>query len=1132
MSATKATTARSSRAMWRTLRLTLLATTTLAVLALTGPDLALASPQLHLASSHAPNTVPAGTYARYTLAVSNPGTSETTSNVSVNFSVPAGLEITSVSSEKVSGLSAWNCSIAGDASSASCVGPEITSEFTLSMPIGPGKEACQAFGGTCHILVTVKAAPEASPGTLHPSTAACGGGVTTCPNIAATAADDPVDIGPLAQFGLTSFDGQVLKANGDPATQAGSHPNTAGTEFFLRTAVASNGLENPIGQLQDTVVKLPPGLVGNPRAYPTCTQAQLIENGQFSECPPESQLGTVTIWLAGGDAAEGPTSTTVPVYDMQRPDGSPSIPIGTPGLFAFNVAGFPVQLYAKLRTGDDYGVTVTAKNAAQTFGIAGVDFNFWGVPALPSHDLDRGAKPVPQPGGSFLTLCADTTSPICSNPSKAPLKPFVTLPTSCKGPVLTSIEVTSWEGSTDTSGFLSHDNGEPPTPIGNEGCSAVDFSPSLEARPTTNVADSPSGLDVDLHIPQNENPKGTAEANLKDTTVILPPGLVVNPSSANGLGGCSEAQFGFTSMEGEVVHTTPDAATCPDAAKLGSIEVDSPLLDHPLKGAAYIANPYQNPFGSLLALYLTIDDPATGVVVKLAGRVTPDPQTGRLTATFNQNPQLPFEDFKLHFFGGSGGSLRTPTLCGAYETNSELTPWTAPEGGSALAADAWEISRSPDGGPCPTAPGSEPNSPALDAGTVSPIAASYSPFVLNLRREDGSQGFSALSFTLPPGLTGKLAGISTCSDAALAAAASRSGRDEQASPSCPASSALGTVTAGAGAGPAPFYAKGVAYLAGPYRGAPLSMAVITPAVAGPFDLGTIPVRVALHVDSSSGQITALSDPIPQILQGIPLDLRSVSVHLDRSQFTRNGTSCNPLALNGTVLSSLGQAASLSNRFQLGECAGLAFKPKLAIRLKGGAKRGAHPALTGILQMPEGAANVASASVALPRSEFLDQAHIGTVCTRVQFAADECPAASVYGHARATSPLVDYAVEGPVYLRSSSHELPDLVLALHGPPSQPIEVDAVARVDSIKGGIRSTFEGVPDLPLREVVLEMEGGAKGLLQNSTNICKGVHKATAELDAQNGKVIHLSPLLKAKCPKAKKHRQKRATRHPRGR
>ena len=1103
----------------RTTKIAAVAAATFAVLALAGPASALGAPVLEINSSHLhpDHGTPQGTFAQYRVAVSNVGNSATSGNLTVDFSVPTGLEVEGVSFEKPFEIPAWTCSTP-DSQTASCEGPEWAEE-SYPLPISPGKQACEdELLEPCRIIVTVKVGSSFPLGLVGPTIEACGGGAAAC----ATAADDPIEVVPF-DFHLTKFDGAVLQENGAPATQAGSHPYTAGTEFFLSSALGQNGHEFSTDELKDAVVKLPPGLLGNPQAYPTCTQQQLVA----AECPPESRIGIVTVWFNGiiSSLENSPGPEEYGVYNMELPEG-------LPGLFAFNALGNTTQVYAQVRSGDDYGATVTAKNAPEPLPIGGVTFDFWGVPADPAHDPKR----CPHNGNQGFKECS----------SSAPLKPFVSLPTSCigeggvpGGPVRISLTATGWLGGEASASFLSHDNTLPvPNPIGGTGCNAVDFSPTLEARPTTNIADSPSGLDVDLHVPQHEScdpgPPVTcenAEAQLKDTTVTLPEGMVVNPSGANGLGACSEAQFGFTSKEGDVIHTTPDPATCPEASKLGTVEVDTPLVNHPLLGNAYIAAPYANPFNSLLALYITVDDPQTGVVVKLAGEVHADPNTGRLTTTVLHNPQLPFEDFKLHFFGGSGGALRTPPACGTYSTTSSLTPWSAPDSGPpATPSDPWSISQSPTGGSCPASAGAAPNSPDLDAGSVSPIAASYSPAVVNLRRNDGSQEFSSVSLTLPPGMTGKLAGIPYCYEAALAAAASKSGQQEQASPSCPAASQIGTVDVAAGAGPAPYHAQGKAYLSGPYKGAPLSMAIITPATAGPFDLGTVVSRVALRVDPTTGQITAISDPLPHILQGIPLDIRSANVKLDRPNFTLNGTSCDPLAFTGSLISTLSQAAPLSERFQLGECTGLGFKPKLSIRLFGGTKRGAHPALKGVVAMPQGGANIAKVAVALPHSEFLDQSHIGTVCTRVQFAAKECPAASVYGHAVATSPLVDYVVEGPVYLRSSSNKLPDLVMALHGPPSVPIEIEAVARIDSIKGGIRSTFEGVPDLPLSTVVLEMEGGKKGLLQNSTNICRGTHKATAEFDAQNGKTADLSPaLLNSKCGKGRKgHKGKGRAKH----
>jgi hypothetical protein len=902
--------------------------------------------------------------------------------------------------------------------------------------------------------------------------------------------------------GLQGFDGSTTLQNGDPATQAGSHPFSAQTSFFFTTISTPGGREWPSGTLKNSVVELPPGFVANPQSYPTCTDAQLVGvTGAQPECSPSSQVGVLLVRNGGG-----PVGFTInqlgALYNMERPDG-------TPAVLGANIASNLVHLVAHIRNGSDYGATVINQNASQTVNITGITVVAWGTPAAPVFDSQR----KPEPG-----------------PSAAPLKPFVTLPTSCVGPVETRLHVDTWEGEEANASFLSHDNTTPtPNPIGNTGCASLEFTPSLAARPTTNVADSASGLDVNLHIPQSsfDNPNTTVQANLRDTTVVLPEGLTVNPSAANGLGACSPSQVGLTSAVGvSPITYTEDEAQCPDAAKVGSAEVTSPLVDHPIQGGVYLATPHDNPFGSLLALYLVANDPEIGLKLKLAGEVTPDPVTGQLTATFEENPQLPFEDLDLRFFGGAGGALRTPATCGTYTTNSTLTPWSAPDSGPPTSlTDAWAIERGP-GGNCASSAAQLPNSASFDAGTVSPIAGAKTPLVVNLRREDGTQQFFSLTLSPPQGLVGKLAGIPYCSEDALAAAAAKSGRAEEASSSCPQASYVGSVTASAGAGPAPYNAPGKAYLTGPYKGAPLSLAIVTPATAGPFDLGTIVVRTALYVDSKTTQITAVSDPIPSILQGIPLDVRSVQVKMDRPDFTLNPSSCDPSTFGGQLMSTLGQTAPLQSRFQVGECGRLGFKPKLTLALKGGTKRTGHPALTATLQMPDGNANLAAISVALPHSEFLDQSHIGTVCTRVQFAADQCPAASVYGTATVTTPLLDYPLTGNVHLRSSSNPLPDLVPDLRGPAIQPIKLESAGRVDSVNGGIRNTFEFIPDAPFTKLTLQMQGGKKGLLENSTNLCQKVQKATVKYTAHNGATLEAHPVLKAEC-KGKKKKPKKSKR-----
>jgi hypothetical protein len=555
-----------------------------------------------------------------------------------------------------------------------------------------------------------------------------------------------------------------------------------------------------------------------------------------------------------------------------------------------------------------------------------------------------------------------------------------------------------------------------------------------------------------------------------------------------------------------------------------------------LPGSIYLAKQGENPFNSLLALYIAVNDPQTGIVAKLPGKVETDSVTGQITNVFEQNPQLPFEDLKVDLFKGARAPLRTPQTCGEsatvpdFTTSTSLVPWTAPEGATAHPTDSFALAQAPAGGACAATKAALPNAPSLEAGTASPLAGAYSPFLLRLKREDGSQELKGLNVTLPPGLTARLAGTAECSAAGVAQAQSRTnpgqGAFEQASPSCPASSQLGTVTVGAGAGPTPFYAQGKAYLAGPYKGAPLSMLIVTPAVAGPFDLGSVAVRAALNVDPETAKVTVVSDPIPTILQGIPLDVRSIAVKVDRPDFTLNPTSCEAMALTAEAISVTGNVANLNNRFQVGGCTNLGFKPSLALKLKGGTKRGDHPALTATLTYPKSGAysNIAKAQVALPHSEFLDTTHIKTICTRVQFAASQCPKGAIYGFAKAITPLLDKPLEGPVYLRSSSHPLPDLVADLNG----QIHVVLAGRVDSVHGGTRNTFEAVPDAPVTKFTLSLPAGKKGLLQNSTNICRGVHKATADFTAHNGKTLRLKPQLQAKCPKVrkggKKHKHKK--------
>jgi hypothetical protein len=1020
----------------------------------------------------------------YLLVAKNVGGAVASGEFTITDTLPAGIAV----SPKQAPSGEFGPDVLGASNEMTCESLGQTVSCSGSGPLYPGQQA------SVYVLLEV---PPGASGVLNDEATVEGGGASpVSTTVQTTVSDAPASFGFIDSY--VGAHGVAINEDGSTATQAGSHP------YQLSVAMGFNGaapkevgdtLRVPGGGIRDISGELPQGIVVNPGAVSQCTENQLES---LSSCPDSTQIGTVT--LATSVLGPNLAMTPVPLYNMVPPPGTASV-LGLEVL-----EGVYIHLLGRVRSGGDYGLSADVESIGAKVGLLGDEVTLWGDPTDVSHDQMRG-RCLAEGGVCGIPKRLDTA--------------FLTMPSSCSpDPIDTLIKIDNWVREAAEASYESADPSG--NPVGFDGCNQLQFEPTIEARPTTNLADSPSGLEFNLHQPQEMKVDGLSTANLKDTTVALPAGMAVNPSSANGLGACSEAELG---------QHNPRPANCPDASKIGSVEVTTPLLESPLTGSVYLASPYANPFNSLLAIYIAVEDPKTGIVAKLPGKVVANPITGQLTTAVQESPELPLEDTKIKLFAGPRAALRTPSSCGTYTITSNLTPWSTPEGADAHPTDSFATSVSPSGGACPTSEAGAPNHPSFSAGTVSPQAGAYSPFLLKINREDGSQRLAKIEATLPKGLSGKLAGIASCSEAQIAAAKAREapnqGAAEIANPSCPAASEVGTATVGAGAGITPYYTQGHAYLAGPYKGAPLSMAIITPAVAGPFDLGAVVVRTALNVDPETAQIHAVSDPLPQIIDGIPLDVRSVTVKLGRPNFTLNPTSCDPSAVGASLGSSLGQIASLSSPFQVGGCSTLAFKPKIALKLKGSTKRAGHPALTAIATAKPGEANIGAVSVALPSTEFLDQGNIKTICTRVQFAAHACPAGSIYGRARATTPLLDGTLAGPVYLRSSSHQLPDLVVALKGPPAQPIEVVLAGRVDTFHKGIRNSFEAVPDAPVTKFVLEMQGGKKGLIENSTDICKSDGRATVVMDGQNGKTHDFEPALKTSCKgKGRKKPHKRSS------
>jgi hypothetical protein len=689
-----------------------------------------------------------------------------------------------------------------------------------------------------------------------------------------------------------------------------------------------------------------------------------------------------------------------------------------------------------------------------------------------------------------------------------------------------TVRATSWQQpGTATSKFVAHYNQG--TPLNLTQCSTLLFEPRPSAVLTNPRASSPSGLNFDIDVPTFGllHSKRRAASPVKTAVVQMPEGVTVNPSVGSGLGVCTPGQFGAETS------SSPPGAGCPNESKIGDFQVRSPLFDEPISGAIFLAAPHDNPFDSLLGLYLVAKAPDRGILVKVAGELRPDQSTGRLTATFEDLPQIPYSSLEIYFREGQRSPIATPAACGNATIGIELSPWLNPA--AVLHSDApLAISSGVGGGACPQ--GTPPFHPQAQAGSLNSNAGSYTPFYLHLTRHDDEQEITSYSATLPPGLTGRLAGIPYCPDANIEAAKKRSGFAETEHPSCPASSLIGHTTAGYGLGSVLAYAPGNLYLAGPFHGSTFSIVAIDSATVGPFDLGVVVVRSAIHVDPQSAQVSidsAGSDPIPHIIDGIPIHLRDIRVYISRPSFTLNPTDCEPFEvasqLNGAGADFGNPAddstATATAPYQASNCGALAFKPRLSLQLRGGTRRGDYPSLRAEVRPRPGNANIAGASVALPPSEFLEQSHIQTICTKGQFAREACPAESIYGHATAYSPLLGEPLEGEVYLRSSDNTLPDLVAALRG-GGLGLKIDVVGRIDSLNGGLRGTFTTLPDAPVSKFVMTLKGGKHGLLVNSEDVCAAKRQAIARFTAKNGVIANSRPLVtNPQCAKKKAKRER---------
>lgn len=955
------------------------------------------------------------------------------------------------------------------------------------------------------VAIFVKVAPGSGRGENEVSVS--GGGAAAVVSRHALAVE-----GPPAPYGVQSYELTPEEEGGLPATQAGSHPFQLTTTLMLnaQSVELEQGAANeirpqvqPLALTKDLRFNLPPGLIGNPTPLPKCSMYEFtrIYPNREGNCPNNTVVGVATPYVANPDSgAWVPDVLSEPLYSLE-----PSV--GEPARFGFITLAGPVILDTSVRTGGDYGVVVTVPNITELAAFIGNQVTFWGVPSDARHDSARNYDCLATENEAILVGGAE---PSCPVNEKQP--PFLIMPTSCAGPWHTSIEADSWsEIGKFTEPFeytLQNHVGEP---VSTDGCNRLSFEPSIDVAPDGQQGSTPTGLSVGVHVPQESslNPTGLAESSVKNTTVTLPSGVALNPAAADGLLSCSVGQIALES---------PAEQTCPEASKVGTVEIKTPLLPNPLVGAVYLATQEANPFGSLVALYITVYDPVSGVRVKLAGEVKPNPVTGQLVSTFDNTPQLPFENLSLHFFGGSRAPLGTPALCGAYTTNASIAPWSG--NAPAESTSTFDITSGPNGSPCSNP---LPFDPSLTTGSLNIQAGAFTPFTMTMSREDGNQSLDAIQLKMPPGLLGTLSSVKLCGEA------------EGNAGTCGPESLIGETTVSVGLGGNPYTVKGgKVYITGPYDGAPYGLSIVNPAKAGPFNLGQVVVRAKIEVNPENAALTITSDStgpyaIPQIIDGIPLQIKHVNVSIDRPDFTFNPTNCDPMAITGGLTSSQGSVSSLSVPFQVTNCAVLKFKPVFSVSTNGKTSRANGASLNVKLTYPKAAfgtqANIGKVKVDLPKQLPSRLTTLQKACPAATFEANpaSCPADSRIGSATATTPVLPVHLEGPAYFVShGGQKFPELIVALSG---EGVTVYLHGETFISSAGITSsTFRTIPDVPIGVFELKLPQGPDSALAANGNLCTSKLTMPTIFVGANGLTIKRStPIAATGCPKKKTAKKK---------
>jgi hypothetical protein len=918
-------------------------------------------------------------------------------------------------------------------------------------------------------------------------------------------------------YGVENYEVTPEEEGGALDTQAGSHPFQLTTTLTFNTkavpVVHPNAFLSsseilpevqPVELTKDLRFNLPPGLVGNPTPLPKCRVSVFVHPSEASHCPDNTIVGIATPIVTNPySSTYAPLAITVPLYSIEPA-------VGEPARFGFTTSLGPVVLDTSVRTGSDYGVVVTVPDIIDDVAFIGTQVTFWGVPDDSRHDNARGACLGEHEEPEVATKKWEYTCPIQEKP-----QPLIIMPTSCTGPLQTSVEGDPWAhiGEFASKQYtFSNGAGEP---VPQDGCDRLNFEPSITVAPDGQQGSTPTGLTVGEHVDQESslNPTGLAESAVKDTTVTLPAGVAINPAGADGLSACSLSQAGLENG-GE--------QSCPESSKIGTVEIRTPLLPDPLTGAAYLAEQYANPFGSLVAMYIVVYDPVSGVRVKVAGEVKPDAVTGQLVATFDNTPPLPFEELSLHFFGGSRAPLGTPSLCGSYTTSASIAPWSGNPPGQA--SSQFQITSGPNGTPCSDP---LPFKPELTTGSLNIQAGAFTPFTMTMSREDGNQNLDAIQLKMPSGLLGTLSSVKLCGEA------------EGDAGTCGPESLIGHTTVSVGLGGNPYTVNGgEVFITGPYKGAPYGLSIVNPAKAGPFDLGKVIVRAKIEVNPENAALTITSDAtgpyaIPQIIDGIPLEIKHVNVSIDRPDFTFNPTNCAPQEIGGSLTSSQGTVSALHVPFQVTNCAVLGFKPVFSVSTAGKTSRAKGASLSVKLTYPKAGfgtqANIGKVKVDLPKQLPSRLTTLQKACPAGTFETNPaaCPPDSRIGSATATTPVLPVHLEGPAYFVShGGAKFPELIVALSG-EGVTVYLHGETFI-SPQGITSSTFRTIPDVPIGVFELKLPQGPDSALAANGNLCTSKLAMPTTFVAANGLSIHQSTHITVTgCAKKKVKKARKASR-----